>query len=145
MFKSRAETDIRLGEINNARDWPDFQYDLCKCRRKPYIEKSARRFDSRPPVTKEHAMRIFDAIALLFSRAAGRRTRSAHSAFAHAARGACPSRRVREGRAHGAPPRHPTPASRTREPFEIRRPERFGVGDFEPGSSNAPEAGGIKL
>lgn len=75
-------------------------------------------------------MRIFDAIVLLLSRAAGRRARSDHTvgspARARAARRACPTRR-------------------TRETFEIRRPERFGVGDVEPGSSHAPEAGGVKL
>lgn len=91
-------------------------------------------------------MRIFDAIVLLLSRAAGRRARSDHTvgspARARAARRACDGR---EGRACGAPHRSPTPASRTRETFEIRRPERFGVGDVEPGSSHAPEAGGVKL
>ncbi|AHE29857.1 hypothetical protein [Burkholderia pseudomallei] len=97
-------------------------------------------------------MRIFDAIVLLLSRAAGRRARSDHTvgspARARAARRACPTRRARdgrEGRACGAPHRCPTPASRTRETLEIRRPERFGVGDVEPGSSHAPEAGGVRL
>ncbi len=45
-------------------------------------------------------MRIFDAIALLLSRVAARRTRSVHSAgspgFARAARRTCAARRARE-------------------------------------------------
>ncbi|KWZ39452.1 hypothetical protein WS72_30625 [Burkholderia savannae] len=94
-------------------------------------------------------MRIFETIALLFSRAAGRRPRSEGLAGsrvgARAACRACPLRRAHAGRPHAAHMHAPQASRARRPPFEPRRPERFGAGDVEPGSSNAPEAGGIKL
>ncbi|KVD80664.1 hypothetical protein WS62_26635 [Burkholderia sp. ABCPW 14] len=90
-------------------------------------------------------MPILEAIVPLFSRAAGRRPLPNVSAGMRTACRACPPRRPHaDGHPHAAH-RHAPQASRTRQPVEIRRPERFGVGDVEPGSSNAPEAGGIKL
>lgn len=90
-------------------------------------------------------MRILEAIVLLFSRAAGRRPLPNGAARARTSRRACPPRRPHADGHPRAAHRHAPQASRARQPVEIRRPERFGVGDVEPGSSNAPEAGGIKL
>ncbi|AOJ08236.1 hypothetical protein WS71_11580 [Burkholderia mayonis] len=94
-------------------------------------------------------MRILEAIFLLFSRAAGKRSPLDGSAGAHATRSARPPHCRQAAHPHvthaHAMHRHAPQASRTRQPFEIRRPERFGIGDVAPGPSNAPEAGGIKL
>ncbi|AOJ05551.1 hypothetical protein WS70_28200 [Burkholderia mayonis] len=90
-------------------------------------------------------MRILEAIALLFSRAAGRRPLPDVPAGMRTAYRACPPRRPHADSHPRAAHRLAPQASRTRQLVEIRRPERFGAGDVEPGSSDAPEAGGIKL